>query len=267
MCSRAQYDFDRKGKLWRMIQWEGMYIEDAKNFAEINHGVQAMHWDQGYCIDVQNNRGTLWFGLGTGNPSVTPEHVLALYDINKLERSSIIPRQTMEIGSEQQFWVVSPNVHRRGADRWKTLINRARVAVVGWFPPEANRTSPTRRFCYEINKGDIILVGRRHEGRSELVGVGVVSSAPKRFKRRIRGISVPSEGGAYRLLSRYKDLSNLASANIPAYVGRALNQAKGTYVLRPHGRVQRQTRDWLKAKVFRLPPNAGGKRAARGRTV
>ena len=80
------HDFDQKGKLWRMIQWEGTYTENAKNFAEINHGVKAMHWDHGYCIDVQNNRGTLWFGLGDGNPSVTAGHVVSLYDINRLEQ-------------------------------------------------------------------------------------------------------------------------------------------------------------------------------------
>jgi hypothetical protein len=79
-------NFDRKGKLWKVLLWQWKYSEDYKEFPEINHGVQAMTWQSVSTFDVQNNRGTVVMSAGGGGyPNSTAQHVESLYDINKLE--------------------------------------------------------------------------------------------------------------------------------------------------------------------------------------
>jgi hypothetical protein len=79
-------NFDRKGKLWKVLAWQWKYSEDYKEFPEINHGISAMTWQSVSTFDVQNNRGTVVMSAGGGGyPNSTAEHVMSLYDINKLE--------------------------------------------------------------------------------------------------------------------------------------------------------------------------------------
>jgi len=85
--SSFHFNIDRKGKLWKIIQWQWKYSESFKRWAQINHGVQAMTWQHGFCLDVQQGHGTLWFcGFNCGFPNSAPSHVAELYDINKLEQ-------------------------------------------------------------------------------------------------------------------------------------------------------------------------------------
>jgi hypothetical protein len=85
--SSYHFNIDRKGKLWKIIQWQWKYSDTFKRWAAINHGVQAMTWQHGFCLDVQQGHGTLWFcGFNCGFPNSAPSHVAELYDINKLEQ-------------------------------------------------------------------------------------------------------------------------------------------------------------------------------------
>ena len=68
--------------LWN---FQNKWTEDVENFAEINHGVEATILQAETVIDVQNDRATIFSGYGNGYPNATKEHVIRLYDINKLE--------------------------------------------------------------------------------------------------------------------------------------------------------------------------------------
>ncbi|MDB5107446.1 MAG: outer rane lipoproteinsorting protein [Candidatus Binatus sp.] len=77
--------FTRDKKLWKIWDFQNRWTEDVKDFAEINHGVQATILQAESVIDVQNDRATLFSGFGNGYPTPTVEHVSRLFDINKLE--------------------------------------------------------------------------------------------------------------------------------------------------------------------------------------
>lgn len=77
--------FSRDKKLWKIWAFQNKWTEDYKNFAEINHGVEATILQAETVIDVQANRATIFSGYGNGYPTATAAHVANLYDINKLE--------------------------------------------------------------------------------------------------------------------------------------------------------------------------------------
>ena len=59
--SSYHFNFDRKGKLWKIMQWQWRYSEDYTLWQGMNKGIRAMSWQHGYITDVQNNRATLFF--------------------------------------------------------------------------------------------------------------------------------------------------------------------------------------------------------------
>ena len=79
------FAFDVKGKLWKTNQWQWKYSEDAKEYAEVNHGTNTMFFQNVSTTDVQNKRATLIPCYGCGYPNLTPGQVQTLFDINKLE--------------------------------------------------------------------------------------------------------------------------------------------------------------------------------------
>ena len=84
--SSYHFNFDRKGKLWKIMQWQWRYSEDYTLWQGMNKGIRAMSWQHGYITDVQNNRATLFFcSWGCGYPNSTATHVEDLYDISRLE--------------------------------------------------------------------------------------------------------------------------------------------------------------------------------------
>ena len=77
--------FDRKGKLWKIWEYPKKWSETYKDWAEINHGAEATVFQSVLVLDVQNARGTISIGYGTGMPTPNTEQVASLFDINKLE--------------------------------------------------------------------------------------------------------------------------------------------------------------------------------------
>jgi len=80
-----QVAFDRKGKLWKIWEYPKKWSETYKDWAEINHGSECTVFTAVHVMDLQNDRGTIWMGYGTGMPGVSAEQVVNLFDINKLE--------------------------------------------------------------------------------------------------------------------------------------------------------------------------------------
>lgn len=77
--------FDRKGKLWKIWEFQKEWSESFKNYlAPINRGIRSTEFQSIQVLDVQNHRGTLWIVPG-GFPNVTGREVSHLYDINHLE--------------------------------------------------------------------------------------------------------------------------------------------------------------------------------------
>jgi hypothetical protein len=99
----------------------------------------------------------------------------------------------------KSFWVVSPNVGGKASD-WKRIILREHVAVMGWGPNH----KIGERFI-QIPPEDVILIARRHNGKAELVGLGVVRGPAERgnvrgkFKRFVN----PTRFGSLRHLAPF----------------------------------------------------------------
>jgi hypothetical protein len=77
--------WDRKGKLWKVWEFQKKWSETYKNWADINHGVFKTTFQSIQVVDLQNDRGTIWITSPAGYPNVDPFKIQALYDINKLE--------------------------------------------------------------------------------------------------------------------------------------------------------------------------------------
>lgn len=77
--------FNRQGKLWKLWDFESRWTEDFTDFTDINHGVRSTMLIAESVIDLQNNRGTIFTGYGSGYPTPEPGSVEQLYDISRLE--------------------------------------------------------------------------------------------------------------------------------------------------------------------------------------
>lgn len=78
--------FDRRGKLWKLWEFESRWTEDFTDFADINHGVRTVMLTGESVVDVQNNRATIFTGYGSGYPLAQASNVDTLFDISKLEQ-------------------------------------------------------------------------------------------------------------------------------------------------------------------------------------
>ncbi len=103
----------------------------------------------------------------------------------------------------RSYWVVSPNVksNRRTVPAWKQTSVLGLAAFMGWGP---DRTRIGYRFAHEINPRDVVLIARRHRGRPEIVGFGVVRG---KYERRIKGVHTPGRFGSMRMLSPFIAIS------------------------------------------------------------
>jgi hypothetical protein len=84
-------------------------------------------------------------------------------------------RRRPKMARQPQYWVVSPNVknHEKTVADWKRVILRTRAAIMGW-PPDDKRHRIGPKFANDVQIGDIILIARRHDGKPDVVGFGVV---------------------------------------------------------------------------------------------
>ena len=79
----------------------------------------------------------------------------------------------MGMKREPQYWLLSPNVKNepQSVDAWKERIMGSHFAIIG----ERDGREPwDLRFVNEVQKGDIILVGRRSEGNPDVLAYGMV---------------------------------------------------------------------------------------------
>jgi hypothetical protein len=90
----------------------------------------------------------------------------------------------------RRYWVVSPNVDGKGkkVEEWKKAILHTRAALMGWAPDDG-RKRIGQKFANNVQTYDIVLIARRHKGKPELVGIGVVIGKCK--ERRFRFADIP----------------------------------------------------------------------------
>lgn len=84
------------------------------------------------------------------------------------------------MAGQRQYWVVSPNVmnQEKTVRDWKEEILRARAAIMGWPPDEYGHGQIGPKFAGKtdrsVQRGDIVLIARRHNWAPEVVGFGLV---------------------------------------------------------------------------------------------
>jgi len=82
-----QFTFDRKGKLWKVIEWQYKYSESFKPgfWAETMNGAHAVIWWHVSAIDVQNKRATVFRQQGPVMEHYSPQLLKELFDTGALE--------------------------------------------------------------------------------------------------------------------------------------------------------------------------------------
>jgi hypothetical protein len=124
--------------------------------------------------------------------------------------NNLKPDREFHIGATKprKYWVVSQNLSPRtlaSLNRWKQIIRRKHVAIMGWRPHHPIG----RRFIRKIEPGDAILIARRHKGEPEMVGFGIVDGDAVRGKVRangkwyLKGDEAPGHIGSFRRLSPF----------------------------------------------------------------
>jgi hypothetical protein len=82
------FAWDKKGKLWKVWQWQKKWSEEMvePTIKEMNVGKQVLTFQSVQVLDVQNDRGTLVPCYGRGYPDVASEaEISQLYDVSRLE--------------------------------------------------------------------------------------------------------------------------------------------------------------------------------------
>lgn len=82
-----QFCFDRKGQLWKVIEWEYKYSETFTPgfWDETMKGAHAVIWWHLSAIDVQNHRATVFRQQGPVMEHFSPRLLKVLFDPNALE--------------------------------------------------------------------------------------------------------------------------------------------------------------------------------------
>lgn len=78
------------------------------------------------------------------------------------------------MADQRHYWVVSPNVinDNKTVEDWKRAILRAHIAIMGYSPDDGGKRLGWK-FANDVQIGDIILIARRHDWESDVVGFGV----------------------------------------------------------------------------------------------
>jgi hypothetical protein len=133
-----------------------------------------------------------------------------------------------EVSESRKYWVVSPNVqfdyHTVG--EWRQASVKWKAAFMGWGTEDINHRLG-RKFAYEIDPGDTVLIARRHRKETEIVGFGNVVG---KFKTHIRGFKPPQPFGSLRLLDPFVPMTR-PPKRLPFI--EALNQIAALHRLHP----------------------------------
>ena len=111
--------------------------------------------------------------------------------------------------ASRSYWVVSPNVGFNNATipQWRQVVQRTHAAFMGWGKDHAIGM----RFITAIERGDIILIARRHKGQPEVFGFGIDAGA---CRKKLDGVDTPQRYSSARRLSRFTSL-NHAPSHVP----------------------------------------------------
>jgi hypothetical protein len=81
---------------------------------------------------------------------------------------------------------------------------KLKAVFMGWKRDDSKHKQIGYKFANVVRPNDILLIARRHENKSELVGCGVVVGTPKRG---LKSFKPPHEFVSLRQLSPFKGLS------------------------------------------------------------
>ena len=141
---------------------------------------------------------------------------------------------------DRRYWIVSPNVNNDDTvDAWRRLSATKHVAFMGWGVD--HRIG--RRFVQEIKPNDVILIARRHKGRPDFVGFGIVEGASH---RRASFHTPTKRYGSFRTLRAFQKTS--PPARIPLI--KALNHTMALVQLYPErSSSHRKLCDWMNMRL------------------
>lgn len=90
----------------------------------------------------------------------------------------------------RSFWIVSPNVRNdnRTVSEWRQASVAWKAAFMGYEPDEKKYKQTGYKFANVVRPNDIILIARRYQDKSEVVGFGVVDG---KFRTSLKGFSPP----------------------------------------------------------------------------
>jgi hypothetical protein len=140
----------------------------------------------------------------------------------------------------KSFWVVSPNVGGRAAE-WKQIILREHVAVMGWGPN--HRIG--EQFIRSIEADNVILVARRHEGKAEVVGLGIVRGPAElgNTQGKLKRFTSPSRFGSLRNLAPFVHVRDVPK-DVPLM--EAVNHSRALAELHPkRNPAHKRVCDWM----------------------
>jgi len=147
---------------------------------------------------------------------------------------------------------------------WKHASVKHGMAFMGYGSDEREHKGLGYKFAHTVSQGDVILIARRHQNRSELVGFGVVKGA---FQKKVRGFTAPEKDrwkGSLRRLSPFLPISD---APPQIRIMRILFHTIALRQLRPgEDRDHKTVCDWLLSKL-RLTPAGSRVRRPGGSTV
>lgn len=149
---------------------------------------------------------------------------------------------------ERCYWVVSQNLNPntdKSAVEWARASVRARVAFMGWDleHPIGNK------FAREIKPGDVILIGRRHERKPDVVGFGIVRG--KYRKKAPRRTPVP-DGGTFGSLRNLSSFIDMTGHRLPAGIAfiKAFRQTKAMAQIYPKNDIAHERIcEWMDSKL------------------
>ncbi len=144
----------------------------------------------------------------------------------------------------KSFWVVSPNVGGK-ASEWEPIVLREHIAVMGWSVKHKIGERFTR-----IPPKDVILIARRHRGRAEPIGFGVVwgSSEPGNARGECKRFDNPTRFGSLRNLAPFVPIRDVPRG-IP--LAETVNHSMALVKLHPkRNSAHKRVCDWMEGLLL-----------------
>ncbi len=170
---------------------------------------------------------------------------------------------------QRRYWVVSPNVTGRSGknndfsvETCAVASRSGRMAFMGWPPRKIpkDRKSQGPKFAGKkepgVHEGDVILIGRRHDKRPQVIGCGFVKGPV--MQHTIKGLEEWGPKSARRL----PDFRELSSVPPGIPLMKCLLQTNALRQLHPKQKAHHEVvRKWLDKELRLTGPNG---RKARG---